>query len=101
MPNLTLVHFDMDMWDAYGESYEVLNEEELEQVKSYIGNDIYFGEISGKHSDVERTLEKSMMDIVTTDQDEIEVFRKLFKSYSIGAFSVLGTILDQIEDAEL
>ncbi|ADQ53308.1 hypothetical protein 65p300 [Aeromonas phage 65] len=43
-------------WDAgRGGSVEGLFVEDSEVVEKYIGSDVYFGEILGKHSEVEGT----------------------------------------------
>ena len=94
-----LIRFDMDLWDAYGISYEILNDEEAKTLESYIGMELYFGEISGKHSDVTRELTRDCFDVLTDDPKKIEIWRGLMGN-SIGAFSVMGTILDQMENDE-
>jgi len=92
-----LIKFDMDLWDAYGISYEILNDEEAKTLESYIGMELYFGEISGKHSDVTRELTRDCFDVLTDDPKKIEVFRELTGGH-IGSFSVIGTIFEQLEN---
>lgn len=94
-----LVRFDMDLWDAYGVSYEILTDEDLNMLYDYIGNVLYLGEISGKHSDVDRELEKSCFEILTDDFYKIEIFKELTGG-SIGSFSVINTIKQQLENEE-
>ncbi len=92
-----LIRFDMDLWDAYGISYEIVTDDEAKMLFDYVGQDLYLGEISGKHSDVERELTRDCFDVLTDDPKKIEIFRELTGGH-IGSFSVIGTIIDQMED---
>lgn len=50
-----------------------------EDIKSVIGQTIYFGEVLGKHSDVYFPMEESHFTEVTTDEN----FIKLFEDYNL------------------
>ena len=43
-----------------------------EEVDKAIGKEVYFGEVLGKHSDVQGTLEAHEITLVSTDQDKVE-----------------------------
>jgi hypothetical protein len=43
-----------------------------EEIEKNIGEDVYFGEILGKHSEIYGVLEESDLNILTEDQDFIE-----------------------------
>ena len=43
-----------------------------EEIKKNIGEDVYFGEILGKHSEIYGVLKESDLNILTEDQDFIE-----------------------------
>ncbi len=49
---------------------------ESEKVKDIIGKHIYFGEILGKHSEVQGTLEENEIELITEDQTAVEVIEK-------------------------
>jgi len=99
MSKEVLVQVDIGLYYAYGVSYEILNEQELELVVSQYGKELYLGEISGKHSEVVLDFDPDYLKIISTDVNEIAIFRKLFGEY-IGEFSILQTIKDQTEDDE-
>lgn len=43
-----------------------------EEVDKAIGKEMYFGEVLGKHSDVQGTLESHEITLVSSDQDKVE-----------------------------
>lgn len=92
-----LVQFDIDLYYANGISYELLSEEDFILLNDYIGKKIYLGEIEGKHSEVNLTLETSDFEVISTDPNELAVFWKLFGNY-VGAFSIIDTIKEQMEN---
>lgn len=47
-----------------------------EEVKKAIGKDIYFGEVLGKHSEIEGTLEKGDFEMITDDPNVVRVFEE-------------------------
>jgi len=48
-----------------------------DKIKSAIGKQVYFGEILGKHSDIEGTLEDGECQLLSENNDDIEVFERL------------------------
>lgn len=47
-----------------------------EQIDNLIGEEIYFGEVLGKHSDVTVTMRPEYFMVITQDQDFIDKFMK-------------------------
>ena len=47
-----------------------------DEVKSILGERIYFGEILGKHSEVVLTIEKENITFVTDDENFVGLFKK-------------------------
>ena len=89
-----LVRFDLDLYYAYGGMYEVLTDDEYQKVLDSIGKELYFGEISGKHSEVICELEPILIEIITEDQEKIDTFIELTGGH-IGAFSLINVITEQ------
>jgi len=50
---------------------------EKSKVESIIGTEVYFGEVLGKHSEVFGELEKDDVEMVTDNQEFIEIFENL------------------------
>lgn len=46
--------------------------EDEEVVQNYIGSQVYFGEICGKHSEVSGTLDEGDLRVISDDQEKIE-----------------------------
>jgi len=92
-----LIHFDMDLYNAYGESYEIVSSEDLDMLFKFIGKELELGEISGKHSDVYRILERDSFDLLTHDPEKIEIWQDLV-GCNIGAFSIIETIREQLKN---
>jgi len=59
----------------------VANDSEVEKA---IGKEVYFGEILGKHSEIYGTLEKGEIELVTTDEQVVSLFKqfKLSNGYN-------------------
>jgi len=49
-----------------------------ERIQKNLGNQVYFGEILGKHSEISGILEEEDVTLVTDDQDFVEKFRTFF-----------------------
>lgn len=64
-----LWHFDFHLSYGQCEGVFAATEEELEAA---YGKNIYFGEIEGKHSEVEGPLERSDIDLVSDDPALVE-----------------------------
>ena len=94
-----LVEFDFGLRDAFGKSLEVLTENDMEVLKSFIesGEDVYLGEIEGKHSEVCGPVENHDYKILTSDESKIEVFIELFDGW-FGAYSMMGAIYESLEE---
>lgn len=69
-----------------------------EEVKKYIGQDVYFGEILGKHSDIEGTLDEADLQRITDDPAFIAMFESLFDS-SFG-YNPMQYIKDREDNGE-
>lgn len=67
-----LVKYELDCYYGKIEGIFVTTKEELEA--SY-GETAYFGEVLGKHSEVEDYLSKESFEIVTTDTDAVDAFK--------------------------
>lgn len=61
-----------------------------EQVDEIIGKDVYFGEVLGKHSDIEITMNEDDFAEITDDQDLINQLEKLFKSTTLCGYNPLN-----------
>ena len=87
-------------WDAgRGGSVEGLFVEDSEVVEKHIGSDVYFGEILGKHSEVEGTLDREDLEIVTDDQEKIQWLISLM-GYSLSGYNPMSYIRNNDEDDE-
>lgn len=60
---------------------------------------MYFGEVLGKHSDVQGTLEAHEITIVSEEQDKIEWLENILGS-SVSGFNPLEYIQESDEDDE-
>lgn len=50
---------------------------EKKDVAKVIGKNVYFGEVLGKHSEIEGTVEKGDIELLSDDQDFIKKFVKI------------------------
>lgn len=69
-----------------------------DEVKSFIGKEVYFGEILGKHSDVHGVLEDSDFEIKTEDQDFISKFVEIMGDGTISGYNPIEQIKQEMED---
>lgn len=86
-----LIRFDGEMnRSADLEIVEIVNEEDWSLIQKAIeeGKELYLGEIAGKHSEVIWTLEADEIKVLSEDQDDIESFRRIAKTSSIGPFEL-------------
>ncbi len=72
---------------------------EEDQVESAIGKRLYFGEVLGKHSEVEGILEASDLEEVSREQDKITWLVDLLGT-SISGFNPLEYLVEDEEDEE-
>ncbi len=70
---------------------------EEDQVESAIGKRLYFGEVLGKHSDVEGILEASDLEEVSSEQDKITWLVDLLGT-SISGFNPLEALVEEDEE---
>ena len=70
---------------------------EEDQVESAIGKRLYFGEVLGKHSDVEGILEASDLEEVSSEQDKITWLVDLLGT-SISGFNPLEYLVEEDEE---
>jgi hypothetical protein len=63
-----------------------------ETVQKYIGKDVYFGEILGKHSEVYGILGQEDLTIVSEDQDKIEWLVEIMKGSTISGRNPLDYV---------
>jgi len=50
---------------------------DTEDVKSKMGEDIHFGEVLGKHSEIYGVLEEKDLEVLSTDQEFIQQFQEI------------------------
>ena len=62
------------------------------EILKYINKTVYFGEVLGKHSGIEGTLDLSDLTIISEDQDKIEWLLKVMKEYTINGYNPLEYI---------
>jgi len=70
-----------------------------EEVDKAIGKHMYFGEVLGKHSEVEGTLEAKEITLVSDDQDKVEWLLGIL-GYSVSGFNPLEYISDDSEEED-
>ena len=70
---------------------------EEDQVESAIGKRLYFGEVLGKHSEVEGILEASDLEEVSREQDKITWLVDLLGT-SISGFNPLEYLVEEDEE---
>ncbi len=73
--------------------------EDMDSVAAAIerGGDLYFGEVLGKHSDVECSLDASCFDLVTDDQDAVAAFERYNMKHG---YNPLDYVREDEEDEE-
>jgi len=73
----TLWRFSWDSRMGLVESYFVATAKEIQEA---LGEEIYFGEILGKHSEVQGILEAGDFELISTDQRFVSSFKELVGS---------------------
>jgi hypothetical protein len=89
-----LVKFDFGLRDAFGQQLQVLDENELQELKDNIGIEIYLGEYEGKHSEVRGPLEESDYTILNVPDEFIEQFEKHIGSFGIPIYNAFKEAVD-------
>ena len=96
MTTLRFMKFYWDcgrMGDLHGKF--VVDQAEYDRLMSFVGKRIYFGEVLGKHSEVEGELGAEDLEVVTDDQTF------LLKARELGIDLTSGyNPLDYVDDAE-
>ena len=68
-----------------------------EEVDSAIGKHVYFGEVLGKHSEVEGTLEADEITLISDDQEKVNWLLDLL-GCNVSGFNPLDYVRDDDED---
>lgn len=76
--------FYMDCWRAG--DLEGLFIANTEDVKKLIGQYIYFGEVLGKHSEVDCNIEEDHLELISVDPEHVEMFEQLDLSVGYNPF---------------
>ena len=79
-----LINFDVGLSDAFGQELQLLTESEFEKLNNKIGNYIYLGEISGKHSEVADNFEKDDFTLMATYEEDSEFVKEWDKQFPQG-----------------
>lgn len=71
-----------------------------DDVRSIVGKYIHFGEVLGKHSDIQGTVEEGELKLVTNDPTEVAVVQKVFrvKTGTISGFSPFDYAVESEEE---
>jgi hypothetical protein len=72
-----------------------------EEVDSVIGQNIYFGEVLGKHSEVEGTIEKDEIEMISDDFKLVKKLQKLFGSSTLCGYNPVEYYKEQVEDEKM
>ena len=59
------------------------------QVDEVIGKEIYFGEVLGKHSEIETIIEPDEIEVFSDDQDTIDYLEEIFPSTTLCGYNPL------------
>lgn len=70
-----------------------------EEVDKAIGKEMYFGEVLGKHSDVQGTLEAHEIKLVSDDQEKVEWLLELLGE-NVGGFNPLDYIQESDDEED-
>jgi len=69
-----------------------------DDVAKIIGEDVYFGEILGKHSDIHFDMEDHMFTLVTEDENFIKLFNQYDLQTGTNPFAYVD--INELEDEE-
>lgn len=95
---LTLYDFHWDM-GRMGD-VEGLFIADSEVVEKHIGKTVYFGEILGKHSDIDGVLEEEDLKVISEDQEKIAWLKEVMKGNTISGYNPI-TCIEEAEEDEL
>jgi len=89
-------------WDCYRQgNVEGLFVADSKDVTDILGEDIYFGEILGKHSEVYGTIEEGEIELVTDRPDAVAMFQEFNLASGYNPFDYLSDqTFDEDEEEE-
>lgn len=101
----TFYTFEMDCWYGYVNGCFVCDSEDLELVCN-AGLEVYFGEVLGKHSEVDLEFSINDFKAISTDEKEIELLSKInlgynildYQSFSFNKSDELNEILEKVSN---
>lgn len=71
---------------------------EENEVKALIGKEVYFGEVLGKHSEIEGTIDAEDFTVRSDDQDLIAKLMGVFDGGHIDGINPFHFLEDELED---
>lgn len=77
------------------ESYFVASQKKIDSI---VGKNIYFGEVLGKHSEVEGTLEKDEFTLISQDANIVAFFKEVIGSTGHNPIQYLEEMEEEEED---
>lgn len=87
-------------WDCRrGGCVEGLFIEDSDVVEKYIGGDVYFGEILGKHSDVYGTLDEGDLTVISEDQEKIQWLQEILGN-SVSGYNPFDYMQESEDDED-
>ncbi len=96
-----LVKFDIGLDDAFGQEIQLLNETDFEKLKNKIGNYMYLGEISGKHSEVSGNFESEDFKVLSKYDNDSEFVKEWDKQFPQGfGIDIWYALTEGDEDGE-
>lgn len=69
------------------------------EVNRAIGKNVYFGEVLGKHSEIEGTLEAHEIELVSDDQEKVQWLLGLC-GYNVSGFNPLDYVSEDYEEED-
>ena len=90
-----LYHF---CWDTYYGCVEGLLVATEDQIKNADGKSVYFGEILGKHSEVEKELNLYDFNLLTTDKHIVDFFKDSGIEVGINPLEIIADQEDSDEN---
>ena len=96
-----LVKFDIGLDDAFGQEIQLLNETDFEKLKNKIGNYMYLGEISGKHSEVSGNFGSEDFKVLSEYNNDSEFVKEWDKQFPQGfGIDIWYALTEGDEDGE-
>lgn len=76
--NKKLFKYTIGLYDSFDEGLFVSTDEEIEK---YLGTEIYWGEIDGKHSEIVSVFEKEDLEVASINEEFIDLFERAIGSF--------------------